>query len=310
MNDRKFFLLVIALENATTNQLKNLQDEINSKIAKYTSNGIITDQFALTREINKIIDNYYDVFVESLYESANKVGERAVERALYEMIPVLNKAGLYSEAIKLYQETRDYADRVAKRLMVDNWSGKPLSYTIKTLKAGTQKTVQNIIVNGSAQGKSAFDIALDIEQYLIPVKNGAYVAPYDEYRKRFGRPKTYKVKGIPMGSVQYNAYRIARTEMAHISRQATLDFYKDKEWIKGYTWNLSNRHPVKDECDINSKKIYKTEDEIPAQHPNCLCDIRPLQMTLAELKEYRQQKDLDEEVVQRAIKISKQLTKV
>lgn len=309
MNDRKFFLLAIALENATQTQLDALVSDVITTVKKYTKGGNITDQHALTREISKLIDRFYYTFVDLLHESAKKVGDNAAQKAINEMIPLLNSAGLYREGIKLYQEIRDYGERVAKRLMVDGWSGQPLSYTIKTIKAGTQKTVQNIIANGSAEGKSAFDIAKRIEQYLNPIKNGATVAPYEEYRKRFGRPKSFTPKGVPKGSVQYNAYRIARTEMAHISRTAVLDFYEDKEFVKGYSWHLSNRHKETDICDENAKKTYETRDDIPTQHPNCLCDIRAIPMTRAELAAYRRANMSNETIMSRAIKISKELTR-
>ena len=137
------------------------------------------------------------------------------------------------------------------------------------------------------QNKGAKEIAKELLQYIKPVADITNTRPYDEYRKRFGKPKSYKVNNRPAGSVQFNAIRIARTETSHVYRQATLDFYEDKPYIKGYSWNLSNRHPVKDECDLYASRTYATRNSIPRQHPNCLCSIQAIPMTAAELRAYQ-----------------------
>jgi hypothetical protein len=287
MLSKKFFLMAIALENATQLQLDNLSQRINEVFRKYTQNGVITDPVQLANEVNKIVDQYYDVFVEHLQVSSGNVGRLRAFEALTAIMPRLRNAGLYTEAIDFYNQIATYGDDVAKRLMYNGWSGTPLNQTIKTIREGTQKTVRNIIGNGVSEGKSAKEISKMIEQYVNPIPGEPKIQPYQEYRKAFGRPQDFTPKGVPAGSVQFNSMRIARTETAHIYRQATTDFYDGRDWVKGFKWVLSNRHKGTDICDEYAAQTYETGDDIPTSHPHCLCDVQPLIMTQKEMKELR-----------------------
>lgn len=289
MQDRRFFLMVLNLEKATQAQLDDLTNRINNLVSKYTRGGQITDIQALTREVNLVVDGYYRVFIEHMQISAEAVGSVRASQAVEEMIPVLIKAGLYKEATQLYNDVRNYAASARKRLMLNKWAKDqvPLGYRIKTIKEGTQKTVMNIIQQSFVEKKGSAEVAKLLEQYINPVSSAPSEKARLAYIKKYGRPMNYTPKNVSPATVRYQALRIARTEMAHIYRQATLDFYEDKDYIKGYSWNLSNRHPRTDECNDYSKIIYETREDIPEAHPNCLCDIRPVRMTEKEMKELR-----------------------
>ena len=60
---------------------------------------------------------------------------------------------------------------------------------------------------------------------------------------------------------------------------------KDKEYNKGFEWTLSNAHREFDECDLHAG-FYERWQDIPPQHPNCMCDIRGVPMTREELRDY------------------------
>lgn len=289
MQDRRFFLMVLNLEKATQAQLDDLTNRINTIIAKYTRGGQITDIQALTREVNNVVDGYYRVFIEHMQITAEAVGNVRASQAIEEMMPALMKAGLYKEATQLYTDVRNYAASARKRLMLDKWAKDqvPLGYRIKTIKEGTQKTVLNIIQQGFVEKKGSAEIAKLLEQYINPVGKAPSAEALRAYRIKYGRPMNYTPKNVSPATVRYQALRIARTEMAHIYRQATLDFYEDKDYVKGYKWTLSNRHPKDDECDEYSKVTYESREDIPAQHPNCLCDIQAIRMTEKEMKELR-----------------------
>lgn len=284
MKDKQFFLLAIALENATQRQLDLLTKSIDKIFRKYTRNGVVTDPAAMASKINKEIDAFYDLFVEHLQISSQRVGKLRAQQAIDEVVPKLRKAGLVTESLDLYRKVRSYADDVGTRIMVDKWAGQPLGYRIKTIREGTQKTVLNIIENGVKEQLSAKNIAKNIEQYVNPLPGAPKTAPLDEFRKRFGRPKSFTPEGVPQGSVQYNAMRIARTETAHIYRQATLDFYKNREWVTGYRWVLSNSHPRPDICDDYANVKYTNANDVPTGHPHCLCDVQPELMSAEEMR--------------------------
>src|SRR4051812_34539884 len=88
------------------------------------------------------------------------------------------------------------------------------------------------------------------------------------YSLRKDVPHTFKYKGSPGGSIQYNAMRIVRTEMARIYRNSTMDFYEGRPYTEGYDWILSNRHPKTDQCDrYHEESPYGRRQDVPESHP-------------------------------------------
>lgn len=289
--DAKFVLIAINLEKATQADLDDLVSRVNRLITLNTKGGQISDQYILNKQIDKVIDEFFQKFVLNLQSASYDVTQVQVVNALNEVMPKLISSGLYIEGIQLYKDLASYSEDVTKRLMYNGWSGQPLGTRIKTLQEGTKKTVQNILENGVVEGKGAKQIAKSIEQYISPVSGEPTVSATEEYVKRFGKPPAQKTNGktpgIPRGTTQYNAYRIARTETANAYRQSTLDFYEGRDWVKGYRWVLSGSHPGPDICDDYTKQIYESADDVPRTHPNCLCRVRPIVMTPAEMKELR-----------------------
>lgn len=284
MQDKKYFLITLALMERTQEELDFFVSEMKKVVKKYTKAGKISDQFALEKELSQVIDVFYELFVDDLTTAGKAVGKLKAQEALDTLVPELQRTGNYRRALELYNQVRSYSEANAKRMLQIKNDGLTLDIRLKTIKAGTEKTIRNIIENAMKEGKGAKEIAKLLEQYISPVGTDK-IAPYDEYRKRFGRPKNYKVKGVPAGTVQYNALRIARTETANVYREATFRFYEGKDYIKGFKRYLSNRHTVYDECDVYAKKLYKTKEEVPRFHPQCLCDVRAVPITYEELLE-------------------------
>lgn len=286
MQETRFYYLLLNLETATEDNVDVFIKELNKLIKKYTESGQITDSARLGKEISRLVDQFYDKFSRDLGDTAEQISKARVDSELARIAPLLKKASLFEEVFALRKEMDDYTRAVFRRLFYTERFGMTLDYRIKTIISGTQKTVRNIITSGVSQGKGAFEIADMLDKYIKPDIKGTRVSPADMYRKAFGLGKDYKPMNIPDSSVEYTALRIARTESAHIYRQTGIDFYKDRPYVKGYKWQLTNTHPRTDECDIYSKQYYEHEDEIPDQHPNCLCDIVPDIMTAEELRKY------------------------
>ena len=156
-------------------------------------------------------------------------------------------------------------------------TNKSTEQRFKTIVDGAQRTVDNIIDLGVRDGTSAWEIAKQLEAYISPAyADGKRIAPWTLARRSLGKPVSYIPKGVPAGSVEYNAMRIAVTETAYTYQQAPYLAHKDKWYYNGTKWVLSNSHPKPDTCDE-----YATHDEglglgiwikppkIP--HPWCLC---------------------------------------
>lgn len=74
-------------------------------------------------------------------------------------------------------------------------------------------------------------------------------------------------------SIGFNeANRLARTELAHIQTQATLDTYK-AAGVEQFEWMTASN--CCDDCQALDKQRFNVDDfgHMPPLHPNCLCTI-------------------------------------
>jgi len=78
--------------------------------------------------------------------------------------------------------------------------------------------------------------------------------------------------------------RIARTESAYAYTETLKRYAKELKYLKGFKWELSKRHKVRDICDIYARADFGLgqgvfpPDKVPRvpAHPNCLCHIIPI----------------------------------
>lgn len=148
-------------------------------------------------------------------------------------------------------------------------------------------------------GEDAVKVARALETY---VNQGAAVtaAKFPNMMSRMG-------SRIP-ANIDYNALRLARTELTAAYSQGTIAAAKASPAIKNVKWVLSNTHPRTDICDQyahggkNGDGVYAAGDcPISPAHPNCLCTIQPapedMDSLVKRLKEWRQdpssQKDIE-----------------
>ena len=148
-------------------------------------------------------------------------------------------------------------------------------------------------------GEDAVKVARALETY---VNQGAAVtaAKFPKMMSRMG-------SRVP-ANIDYNALRLARTELTAAYSQGTIAAAKASPAIKNVKWVLSNTHPRTDICDQyahggkNGDGVYAAGDcPISPAHPNCLCTIQPapedMDSLVKRLKEWRKdpnsQKDLE-----------------
>jgi len=76
------------------------------------------------------------------------------------------------------------------------------------------------------------------------------------------------------GGVSYAALRTARTEVNNSFHAVSIARYK-QEGVTAVDWNLSESHPLPDECDEYALEIWPI-DRVPRKpHPMCFCYITP-----------------------------------
>lgn len=165
--------------------------------------------------------------------------------------------------------------------------GWTLSKAIWGYNKKTQKTLSNIISYGTAQQKSAYDIAKEIEQYVKPsAKKPSRTIHKWRYARQTdvdaGRANSVgeKIKDtFYIGRVDYNAQRLARTMVSHAYEQSFMAVNEHDPFVMGYRWLTSNFHGRV--CDICRERAETDQyglgagvfpkDELPLDHPNGMC---------------------------------------
>jgi hypothetical protein len=131
-------------------------------------------------------------------------------------------------------------------------------YKNAALYSGRVDKVVNLAL---LQGKSASELALDVERFINPNVSGG---------------------------VKYAAMRLARTEMNNAFHLYTIRTTREMPWVKGYQWLRSNRGSRTDDACAR----YANDDgyglgrgvfpkaQVPNKpHPNCLCYIIAVMMS-------------------------------
>lgn len=150
--------------------------------------------------------------------------------------------------------------------------------------------VNRVLFNGVQNGKSAYDIAKDLEVYLGPGQDcprWTRTRLYNRTKKQIAAgDRGGLITGNPCSSkgVAYKALRVARTEVQRVHNEATTQAMRDLPWVEEEQMNLSPAHPVEDICDEiiaqgrDGKGIYPIgEIKLPI-HPNCLCFMTAVDM--------------------------------
>jgi len=172
--------------------------------------------------------------------------------------------------------------------------GKNLTDRIKTIIHGTEQTVESLIKLGISEGEDAISLAKRIAQYIHPDRRSKVVAPWSIIRREKGLPVSFVPKKVPAGAVDFNAYRIARTEVAQHYRWMTIDSSKNLDFVVGWQWMLSGSHPVPDICDDwagydegYGPGVYTDPIAISLLgHPFCLCFVQTITAFHRQFKEF------------------------
>lgn len=139
------------------------------------------------------------------------------------------------------------------KLYSGNWS---LSRALWKNHIHTRNNINNIIAQGVAENKSAYDIAKDLEKYLNP-----------SARKDWDWSKVYPGTSK---RVDYNAQRLARTMVSHAYQQSFIRVTKNNPFVEDYIWHSAGGSRT---CEICSSRdgVHFKKDELPLDHPNGMC---------------------------------------
>lgn len=201
-----------------------------------------TDGSLLVSDLYKY-NKYYDL-LNNLNQELNRLGIK--EQKIYED----NLIHMYKENCKLIGKEIAFNPRVSNdrvKTAINNiWcpDGKAWSDRIWTNKALLVEKIKNGVIDSVARGDSKDRLVKDLME-------------------------TFN-QGFRM------ADRIARTEIAHVQVQSSLDTYKDAG-IEYYEILTAQDDSVCDECYENTEPIPIDQGvvgvNLPPFHPNCRCDI-------------------------------------
>lgn len=160
---------------------------------------------------------------------------------------------------------------------------KNLSARIWNVEGAGREAINNVIMQGVADGDSAWNIAKKLEEFL----GAGQDCPRWTSTRLYGRTAKDKSAGDTTGllsgndcdgrGVSYNALRLARTEIQKAHALATDKLLAAQPWVQMEQTNLSAAHPETDECDDvvnggeNGDGVYPVGTIEYPLHPNCFC---------------------------------------
>ena len=180
-------------------------------------------------------------------------------------------------------------DQIVRNIITGNvyQEGWTLSGTIWGYNKDIQDGLNHIISINTAQGKSAYEIAKDIESYVEPgarkvsrtISSWRYATVNDGQTGKANAVGEKIKDKFYFGRVDYNAQRLARTLVSHAYQQSFETVNKNDPFVTGYKWNTSSFHGrvciiCQERATQNNyglgRGVYP-KDKLPLDHPNGMC---------------------------------------
>lgn len=253
----------------TTNEAKNIRrayeqlyQEVTKKVANI-GNGALQKQnlLLLQRDLKTRIQTLNEQIKSGVVEDMRTTSQAVVE----DTRTFLKQCGFKDSEI--HNAFQYVPDQIVRNVLTGNvyGDGWTLSNAIWKHTQHTQGILNNIIGKGVAQGKSAFEVAKDIEKYVNPGMR-------KQSRKiDFINPRTGRKDTFYFGNVDYNAQRLARTLISHAYQQSFMNVNRNDPFVHDYVWHSAGIHGrTCDVCMERDGKHFK-KDELPIDHPNGMC---------------------------------------
>ena len=121
---------------------------------------------------------------------------------------------------------------------------------------GVNDDISRIIAKGVAEGKGTYDIAKALETYVNP-----------NAQKPWNWSRFYPGSKL---KVDYNAVRLARTEISHAYQQSLIRTAAANPFASGIKRHAADHGNTCDFCKSEDGKVYPVDD-CPLDHPNGFC---------------------------------------
>lgn len=182
------------------------------------------------------------------------------------------------EAVDIQNAFIHVPEQVVQSIITGNIyrEGWSLSKAIWGYNKKVTDDIQRIIALGSGEGKSAYEIAKDLEKYVDPSSSKTSRTIHSWRIDQTGK----KIKDtFYFGRVDYNAQRLARTMVSHAYQQTFMRVNENDPFIIGYRWLTSNFHGrvceiCRDRAETDKYGLgigVFPKNELPLDHPNGMC---------------------------------------
>src|SRR3990170_4493352 len=213
---------------------------------------------------------FHERMVIPVVASSSLAETRSAQRELSEARSI---GGVFERQLQML------LDIAAEHLYGD---GMNLSARIWKWDRESRDGINQVLMDGIANQRSAWDIAKNLEQYLGANED----CPRWTSTRLYGRTKIQIAAGDTTGlvsrpcdgrGVSYNALRLARTEIQKVHALATDRIMAAQPWVEKEKCNLSAAHPETDICDDvvqggeKGEGVYEVGTIEYPLHPNCLC---------------------------------------
>lgn len=229
----------------------------------------------------KLID---DDIVELVHGSMQEVVDGVLEANRAKLVSI----GFPEEVARdAFLHVRDSVPKMIElgRVYDDDWT---LSKAIWSGDKKAHDQIQHIISTDVTQGRSVYDIAKDVQSFVEPSeRRGNRPIKYYIYYDKDGR-KVRDIRGRDLselrkvervyyiGSVDYNAERLARTMVSHAYQLSNIAIQKNDPWVTKFEWHSAFVHGRTCQICMDRDGMLYDKDKVPLDHPNGLCDIYPV----------------------------------
>lgn len=252
---------------------EQLYQDVTKKIGQFGNRNIQKQNLILLqRDIKNRIEQLNKDIKNGIIQDMRIVSNEVVE----DTRTFLKRYGFKEEDI--HEAFRYVPQQIINNIINGNvyQDGWTLSGAIWGYNKQIHGKLNKIISIGTAQGKSALDIAKDLEQYVNPSAKKQTKTIYSWRIDKYGN----KIKdSVYFGKIDYNALRLARTLLSHAYQQSFETVNRNDPFVIGYRWLNSNFHGRV--CDICRARAETDQfglgigvfpkDQLPLDHPNGMC---------------------------------------
>lgn len=263
---------------------EQLYKDVGKKISVMGNNNIQKQNLLLLqRDIKNRIEQLNNDIKNNVIRNMTIVSNEVVS----DTRTFLKKCGFKDEDIHnafSYVPEQVVSNIINGNIYQDGWT---LSGAIWGYNKNVQETLNKIISIGTAHGKSAYEIAKQLEQY-VDTSAKKKAKTIQSWRKATmndvvaGRARYVgeEIKdSVYFGKIDYNALRLARTLISHAYQQSFETVNKNDPFVVGYRWLTSNFHGRV--CEICRERAETDQfglgvgvfpkDQLPLDHPNGMC---------------------------------------